>query len=404
MDVKRIREDFPVLGTKSGGKQLVYLDSACTSLKPKQVIDAVSGYYSEYSACAGRSTHRLSVRATETFEQAREKVAKFVHARKPSEIIWTKNSTEAMNLVSHGFRFEKGDRVLTTNLEHSSGLLPWHELASEGTIGIDFVLCSKEGEFDLADFSERISKRTKLVSIIHTSNVIGTTSPIKEIAKIAHDNGAMVLVDAAQSVPHFPIDVRSMDADFLAFSGHKMCGPTGSGCLYGKEHTLKELRPFIIGGGTIIDADLNSHKLENIPQRLEGGIQDYAGAIGLGAAVDYLSRIGMNNIAAHERELSKILARSLMEIPNLELIGPKDLGKRGSLASFSIKGMEPHDIAAFMDDYNIAIRSGMHCAYPFHKYIGRPRGSARASLYLYNTEDEVKRFTERLGEVVDTLV
>ena len=403
MDIDKIRQDFPILSKKIDGKSFIYFDSACTSLKPKKVIDAILAYYTEYTGCAGRSVHKFATRTTEEFEKAREKVAKFINAKRPEEIIWTKNTTEAINLVSHSFKFNKGDKVLTTNLEHSSGLMPWQLRAEKGDIALDFVLCDNEGEFNIEEFKRKIDKKTKLVSVIHVSNVTGTKAPLEEIIKIAHENGSLVLVDGAQSVPHYPMDVRKLDIDFLAFSGHKMCGPTGIGCLYGKYDLLKELQPFIIGGETIRDADLKYHVLEEVPQRFEGGIQHYAGAIGLGAAVDYLSSIGMKNIENYEKELTKLLIEGLLTVPKIDLLGPKDYKKKGAIAAFNIKGMEPHDVAIMLDEQNIFVRSGMHCAYPIHKFLHENKGSARASLYFYNTKEEVKIFIEKLNNIAKTL-
>jgi cysteine desulfurase/selenocysteine lyase len=402
MDIDKIREDFPILQKKVNGKSFIYFDNACTSLKPSQVIDAILAYYTEYTGCAGRSIHKFATKTTEEFEKAREKIAKFINAKRVEEVIWTKNTTEAINLISHSFKFNKGDKVLTTNLEHSSGLMPWQLKAEKGEIVLDFVLCDMEGEFNVEDFKNKIDKKTKLISIIHASNVTGTRAPLEEIIKIAHDNDSLVLVDGAQSVPHFPVDVRKLDIDFLAFSGHKMCGPTGIGCLYGKYDLLKELQPFILGGETIKDADLKYHVLDELPHRLEGGIQNYAGAIGLGAAVDYLSSIGMKNIENYEKELAKLLIEGLLAVPNMDLIGPKDYRKKGSLAAFNIKGMEPHDVAISLDEQNIFVRSGMHCAYPIHKFLHENKGSVRASLYLYNTKEEVKIFIEKLNIIAKT--
>jgi len=402
MDINKIREDFPILQKKVDGKPFIYLDSACTTLKPKKVIDAILGYYTEYTGCAGRSVHKFATRTTEEFEKAREKIAKFINAKRAEEIIWTRNTTEAINLVAHSFKFDKGDKVITTNLEHTSGLLPWQLKAQRGEIVLDFVLCDNDGEFKVEDFKNKIDKKTRLVSIIHASNVTGTKAPLEEIIKIAHDNGSLVLVDGAQSVPHYPIDVRKLDIDFLCFSGHKMCGPTGIGCLYGKYDLLKEFQPFIAGGETVKDIDLKTCTLEDLPQRLEGGIQHYAGGIGLGAAVDYLSSIGMKNIETYEKELAQPLIDGLLSIPGIDLIGPKDYKKKGALAAFNIKGMEPHDIAIMLDEQNIFVRSGMHCAYPIHKFLHDPKGSVRASLYFYNTKEEVKTFIEKLNDIAKT--
>ncbi|MEM5778368.1 MAG: SufS family cysteine desulfurase [Candidatus Aenigmatarchaeota archaeon] len=399
MDVNKIRQDFPILNKKINNKPFIYFDSACTSLKPKKVIDAILEYYTEYTGCAGRSIHKFATRTSEEFEKAREKVAKFINAKKVEEIVWTKNTTEAINLVAHSFKFNKGDKVVTTNLEHSSGLMPWQLKAENGDVNLDFVLCNKDGEFNIEDFKNKIDKKTKLVSIIHASNVTGTKTPLEEIIKIAHEYDAKVLVDGAQSVPHLPIDVRKLDIDFLAFSGHKMCGPTGIGCLYGKYDLLKELNPFILGGETIKDADLKYHVLEEIPHRFEGGIQNYAGVIGLGSAVDYLTSIGMKNIENYEKELSKELTEGLLSVSNIELIGPKDYKKRSALAAFNVKGIEPHDVAIMLDEQNIFVRSGMHCAYPIHKFLQKNKGSVRASLYFYNTKEEIKIFIEKLAQI-----
>lgn len=403
MNVEKIREDFPLLQKKINGKPIIYFDNACTTLKPMQIVDAVVKYYTEYTGCAGRSIHKLATRTTEEFERAREKIAHFINAKKSEEIVWTKNTTEAMNLVANGFKFNKGDKVITTNLEHSSGLLPWQILAGRGVIDLDFVLASENGEFDPEKFKEKIDKNTKLVSIIFASNVTGTVAPMKEIVKIAHEEGALVIADGAQAVPHLKIDVRELDVDFLAFSGHKMCGPTGIGCLYGKKDLLEKLSPFIVGGETIRDAELKTHVFDEVPYRLEAGIQHYTGAIGLGAAVDYLTKIGMENIEEYEKELAKDLIEGLLSIPNLNLIGPRDWKKKNALAAFTIKGMEPHDVAIFLDQENIAVRSGMHCVYPFHKFIGENKGSVRASLYFYNTKEEIKVFIEKLNYIVKTL-
>lgn len=399
MDFKKIREDFPAI--KNTG--IIYFDNACTTLKPQAVVDAVVEYYTEYTGCAGRSIHKLATKTTDKFEGAREKIAKFINAKDSKEIIWTKNTTEGMNLVANGFGFKKGDKVVTTNLEHTSGLLPLQVLARKGKIILDFVLCNKDGEFDAEKFKEKIDRKTKLVSVIFSSNVTGTTAPIKEIVKIAHDQGALVLADGAQSVPHLETDVRKLDLDFLAFSGHKMCGPTGIGCLYGKQELLEKLSPLALGGETISDMDLNTCVFEKIPHRLEAGIQHYAGAIGFGAAVDYLKKIGMKNIEEYEKKLTKELIEGLLKIPNISLIGPTDWKKKNALAAFTVKGMQPHDIAMFLDHENIAVRSGMHCAYPFHKSIALPKGSARASLYFYNTTEEIRTFLDKINNMVKIL-
>jgi cysteine desulfurase/selenocysteine lyase len=401
MNVEKIRDDFPILNKKFNGKPIIYFDNACTTLKPKPVVDAVVEYYTEYTGCAGRSIHKLSKKTTEKFEEARQKVGKFINAES-DEIIWTKNTTEAINVVANSLDFKKGDKVIITNLEHSSNLIPWQVLAEKNIIDLDFVLCNKEGEFDPESFKEKIDRKTKLVSISFMSNVTGTIAPIKEIVKIAHDNGSLVLADGAQAVPHLSVDVKKLDLDFLAFSGHKMCGPTGIGCLYGKKELLDKLSSFIVGGETVTDADLNSHVFEKIPQKLEGGIQNYAGVIGLGATVDYLKKIGMDNIEKHEKELAKNLLEGISNINGLSIIGPKDWKKKDALVAFTVKGLGPHDVAMLLDHENICIRSGMHCAYSFHKFINESKGSARASLYFYNTKEEIAIFIDKLNNIVKT--
>jgi cysteine desulfurase/selenocysteine lyase len=403
MDVDKIRKDFPILERKVNGKPFIYFDSACTTLKPRQVVDSVVRYYTEYTGCAGRSIHKFATKTTEEFEKAREKVAKFINARRPEEVVWTKNTTEAMNIIANGLEFEKGDKVVSSNLEHTSGTLPWLIKQKAGKIDLDFVLCDEYGVFNIEDFKKKIDRKTKLVSIIHASNVTATRSPLEEIIKIAHDNGSLVLVDGAQSVPHLSMDVKKLDIDFLGFSGHKMCGPTGIGCLYGKYDLLKEVSPLVVGGETIKDLDIcpGCFEFEEVPSRFEAGIQHYAGAIGLGAAVDYLSSIGMKNIESHEKELSKLLVEGLLEV-GVDLIGPKDYKIRGALAAFNIEGMEPHDVAIMLDEQNVFVRSGMHCAYPFHKFLKQSKGSVRASLYFYNTNEEVKVFIEKLSNIAKT--
>lgn len=394
MNVDKVRADFPILQKKD----LIYFDNACTTLKPRPVLDAIMAYYTEYTACAGRSAHKLATRTTEEFEKARGKVARFVNA-KPDEIVWTKNTTEAIGLVANGLRFKPDDKVVTTSLEHSSGLLPWQRMATEKTASVDFVLAGNDGSLAPEAFEQKIDKRTRLVSLIFASNVTGTVAPLREIVKVAHDNGALVLADAAQAVPHFSVDVRKLGVDFLAFSGHKMLGPTGIGCLYGKRELLDQLRPSILGGETIRDADLKTHVLEDVPHRLEPGIQNYAGAIGFGAAVDYLNKVGMIDIYNYAKVLARHLTEALLNVPGVRLLGPQDWSKRSALAAFNVKKMPPHDVAVILDEHGVCVRSGMHCAYPFHKQVGEKDGSVRASLYFYNTQDEIRVFAEKLAAI-----
>ncbi len=388
----RLRNDFPVLD-----KKIIYFDSACMSLKPRQVIEAMSSYYNEFSACGGRSEHKLARKVTEEMERSREKIKKFINARKSEEIVFNKNTTEGINFIANSLDLKNG-LVLTTDREHNSNLLPWIRLNKDGKIKHEIVKSKDNFEFDLENFSKKV-KNAKLVSFVHTSNLDGYTLPVKEIIKIAHENDALVLLDGAQSVPHKEIDVKKLDVDFLAFSGHKMLGPNGVGVLYGKEDLLKELKPFIIGGETVIDSTYDDFKLEKIPNRFEAGLQNYSGIIGLGAAVDYLSKIGMNKIMEHELKLNKKLSLSLKEFEKFEIIGVKDFNLRGSILSFRIKGISIHEVAHMLDQHNIMIRSGAHCV---HSWFNAHHldGSCRVSLYLYNNEEECETFLETIKKIV----
>lgn len=389
LDVEKIRKDFPILK-----KNFVYLDSACTTLKPKAVIDAVLKYYKEIAACAGRSVHDLSIESTREFENARKIVAGFINA-KPNEIVWTKNTTEAINLVAHSLAFKKGDKIVVTNSEHHSNLLPWQLLMKKGA-KLDFVFCDDEGKFNLEDFEKRL-KGANLLAVQHVSNVTGVIHPIKDIVKIAHDNDALVVVDGAQSVPHIKTDVKKIGCDFLAFSGHKMLGPSGIGCLYGKYDLLEDLDVFMVGGETVEDVKLREVKFSKPPHKFEAGIQHYAGAIGLGAAVKYLQKIGLDNIHAHERKLIKIMLQ-LCDEKSISYYGPKSDEKVGVFA-FNINGIDFHDAASLYNNKKIYVRSGMHCALPLMNHFG-VSGSIRASLYLYNTESEVEKFIAATKDII----
>ena len=389
---ERIREDFPFF---QKNKHAIYFDNACMSLKPKQVIDAVIKYYSEYPGCGGRSVHRISNRVTEEFERSRRTTAKFFNAKKPEEIIFTKNTTESINLVARSLGINKTDTVLTTDKEHNSNLLPWQVL------GCRHIPLNSKGDntFDMQAYEEALEKnKIKLVSMVHTSNLDGTTVPAKEIIKKAHKQGALVLLDAAQSAPHKKIDVKELDVDFLACSGHKMLGPTATGILYGKKKLLEELKPFIVGGETVTDSTYETYTLEEIPHRFEAGLQHYSGVIGLGEAVKYLQNVGLENIQKHEEALNKIITEEVGERVNL--IGPKDFSLRGGVYSFNIKGMTPHSIAIMLDSgYSIFIRSGAHCVHSWFNKHHLP-GSARVSLYLYNTEEEAKKFVDAVKKMI----
>ncbi|MBU5557914.1 MAG: cysteine desulfurase [Candidatus Aenigmatarchaeota archaeon] len=395
LKVEKIRQDFPIL-TKP--KPPIYFDNACVTMKPVQVIQAINRYYNEFPACGGRSLHRLGRMVTEEVEKARAIVQKFFGAKNPKEIIFTKNTTEGINLIANSLGLKAGDTVLTTDKEHNSNLIPWQVLGKKG-VKHKILPSNPDNTFDLNGFENAMDKSVKLVSMVHTSNLDGVSIPAEEVIKIAHDNGALVLLDAAQSAPHKEIDVRKLDVDFLACSGHKMLGPSGTGILYGKYHLLEQLSPFIVGGDTVIDTTYTTATMEKPPERFEAGLQDYAGIIGLAEATKYLSNIGLRNISAHEAELNKKITDGTRSIAGLKIIGPVDPTLRSGIFSFNISGMDPHDIAMLLDrSAGIAIRSGAHCVHSWFNAHGM-KGSARVSLYLYNTLSECDIFIESLTKI-----
>jgi len=397
MNVEKIREDFPILKKTVNNKPIIYMDSACMTLRPVQVIEKIKEYYIEYPACGERSLHKLGKRVDEEVEKARDSLKKFINARSTKEIVFTKNTTEAINLVANSFDFRNGDIVLGTDKEHNSNLLPWQKLAAKG-IKYDFVESNADNTFSIENFKKKLSKDVKLVAMVHTSNLDGTSVPAKEIIKIAHDNGSLVLLDAAQGVPHHEIDVRKMDADFLAFSGHKMLGPSGTGVLYGKQHLLESLSPFMVGGGTVIDTTQTEAKFEGLPQKFEAGLQHYAGIIGLGEAANYLMKIGRDNVEKHETMLNRKVTDGLAGL--VEIIGPKEAEKRSGIFSFNIPRVDPHEIAMMMDEMeNICVRSGAHCVHSWFN-AHNLKGSVRASFYLYNTAEECGKFIETVKKIV----
>ena len=401
MDVAKVRKDFPILEKKVRGKPFIYFDSACMALKPKQVIDAISQYYNEFTACHGRSVHYLSTQTTERYIEAHRKIERFIGARE-NEIVFTKNCTEAINLVANGLQWNRGDRVLTTKMEHNSNLIPWMKLAKERGIVHDYVEVDSEGRLDLEDLKAKLEKKAKLVSIVYTSNVTGATVNAQEVAKICHDAGAMLLLDGAQAVPHMKVDVGRIGADLLAFSGHKMLGPTGTGALYGRLDLLKEMSQFIVGGETVKNTMLSSWEPEDPPAKFEAGLQDYAGMLGFAAAADYLMKIGMEEVHSYERRLARKLYEGLKAIPQVSRIyGPSNPDERAALASFTMKGMKPHEVALMLDESaNIFVRSGMHCCHLYHQeVIHEMSGTIRPSLYIYNTEEELDRFFEALNTI-----
>lgn len=392
MNFAEIKTDFPIL------KDIIYMDSASTSLTPEPVLNAVLKYYREYNANVGRGVHRLSQIASQKYKDAHRKVADFISANE-EEVIFTKNTTEAINMVASGLKWKTGDKVVTTLLEHHSNFLPWLRLKNFG-VALDIVKPDKNGKFNISDFEEVIDDKKRLVAVTHVSNVLGTITPIEEISAICKKKNALLLVDGAQSVPHIPVNVKELGCDFLCFSGHKMLGPTGTGILWMKEDFFDRLEPLNFGGGMIDDVSFNSYKLTSGYERFEGGTPNIAGGIGLGRAIDYLKKIGMDKIKDHEAKLTERLLEGLLEIRRVEIYGSLNLKERIGVVSFNIKGLNPHDVALMLDEAsNIMVRSGHHCCMPLMKYLGLKEGAVRVSLYLYNTEEEIDTFLETINEI-----
>jgi cysteine desulfurase / selenocysteine lyase len=401
LNVNEIRKDFPILQRETQpGTRLIYLDSTATSQKPLAVLNAMENYYRSSNANIHRGVHTLAEEATTLYEQAREKIARFINAPSARQIIYTRNTTESINLVAYAWaraNLKVGDLVILTEMEHHSNLVPWQMLQAERGIELDFITVTEDGLLDLDVYKSLLSRSPKLVSFTHMSNVLGTINPAAEIIRLAHEAGAITLVDAAQSVPHLKVDVQDLDADFLAFSAHKMCGPTGVGALYGREELLEAMPPFLGGGDMIKVVHLRSFRANTLPHKFEAGTPAIAEAVGFGAAVDYLSSLGMDNIAAHEHEITEYALERLEEVPGLKLFGPS-ADKKGGVAAFTFDGIHPHDIAQILDRDGIAIRAGHHCAQPLHEKFGIP-ATSRASFYLYNTKDEVDMLVNGIYKV-----
>ncbi len=397
--VDRIRKDFPILDTG-----IIYLDNAASSLTPEPVIERMLSFYREYRANVERGVHRLSQRATHEMEEARREIQRFISASAREEIIFTKNATEGINAVARGLRWKRGDHIVTTLIEHHSNFIPWQRLAQDCGVRLVLVRASREGEISLDDFERAVSDQTKLVAVTHVSNVLGCVLPVKEVVRIAHEHGALVLVDGAQSVPHMPVSVRKLGCDFLVFSGHKMLGPTGVGVLYARADALAELDPLAIGGGTIDEVSSKGYKLAKPPEGFEAGTPPIAETIGLAEAVRYLRTHGMTAIAAHERKLTRELYDGLSSIERVEIYGPPP-SKRTGIVAFNVEGLGPHDVAATLDNAaKIMVRSGHHCAMPLHREVlNRPQGSVRASVYLYNKKEEIERLISVVEEISRSL-
>lgn len=405
MNVQKIRKDFPILSRRIKGKPLVYLDNAATSQKPKPVIEAISRYYRRYNANIHRGIHTLSGEATVAYEGAREKVAKFIGAAKPAEIVFTRGTTESINLVAYSWTrkaarggpgLKAGDTVLLTVMEHHSNLVPWQLLSQEVGFHLEFIDLTDDGYLEKAEETIRRVK-PKLLAFTHVSNVLGTINPVKKLVKVGHEVGAVVLVDGAQAVPHLPVNVRSLGADFYAFSAHKMLGPTGVGVLHAKEKLLKEASPFLGGGEMIKEVHLRKATFNDPPYKFEAGTPNIAGVIGLGTAVDYLSEVGMERVREYEEELTAYALEKLRNVEKLTVYGPQELADRGGVIAFNVEGIHPHDLATVLDEEGVAIRSGHHCAMPLHDRLGLA-ATARASFSLYNTREEIDRLIAAIEE------
>ena len=390
LDVEAIRRDFPILKRVVRGKPLVYLDNAATSQKPQSVIDALVDYYQTSNANIHRGIYALSEESTIAYEAARDKVAGFIGAASPESIIFTRNTTESINLVAHAWgrlNISAGDEILLTEMEHHSNLIPWQMLAEEKGATLKFLSVAEDGTLDLSNLDELLTERTKLVSIVHMSNVLGTINPAEELVRRAHAVGALILLDGAQSVPHLPTNVAELDCDFLAFSSHKMLGPTGVGVLYGRPEILKDMGPYQGGGEMILEVTLEKATYKRAPWRYEAGTPNIADTIAFCAAIDYLSDIGMEKIRAHEKEITAYAIESLEGI-GARVFGPKDTEARGGVVSFWYQGIHPHDLATVLDGDGVAIRAGHHCAQPLMEVLGVP-ATTRASMYLYNVPEEI---------------
>lgn len=402
---KKIRKDFPIF-SRVKTRPFVYLDSAATSLKLKVVLEAMREYYEEYSANVARGVYAMAEKATQEYENARKIAQKFIGASRPEEIIFVRNATEGLNLIASSYAenfLREGDGILLSEMEHHANLVPWQQLAKKGKISLHFLplnLKTGELEWNPKTFVAFLkSRKIKLVSLTHVSNVLGTINPIKEIAKKVHETGAILVVDAAQSVPHLPVDVKNLGCDFLVFSGHKMLGPTGIGVLWGRYELLEKMPPFLTGGEMIEDVDWKYSVFQSPPWRFEAGTPHIAGAIGLGAAIKYLEKIGMEKIREHEKELLILVVKKLAEVPGLSILGPKDIRKRSGVISFVIKGIHSHDIGSFLNEEGIMIRVGDHCAKPLHKKFKIP-ASSRISFYIYNNKEDIEKVVKSLSKLV----
>lgn len=393
--------DFPILNQKINGEPLIYFDSAATSQKPQFVIDAITSYYQNDNANVHRGIYELSQRATNLYEKARDKVQKLIHAKRREEVLFTRGTTESLNWLASTYGVEnvkQGDEILLSYMEHHSNIVPWQQLAKRVGASLKYIAPKEDGTLDLADAEAKLSDKTKIVSVTHASNVLGVVNPIKKLAQMAHEHGAIMIADGAQSVPHMAIDVQEMGVDFFAFSGHKMLGPTGIGVLYGRYDVLNQMQPAQFGGEMIEFVDLHEATFQPLPWRFEAGTPNIAGAIGLGAAVDYLTNIGMFEVAKYEQSLVDYALPKLKSIDGLTIYGPQESEQHTGVIAFNIAGIHAHDLATALDQEGIAVRAGHHCAQPLMHYLD-VAATVRVSFYIYNTRQEIDRFVATLGKI-----
>jgi cysteine desulfurase / selenocysteine lyase len=399
MDIKKIRQDFPILQESPGRKPVTYLDTACQSLRPKVVMDAMAQYYNALSACGGRSMHHLAADTTKAVERAREAVAKLLGAAKKDEIVFTRNTTESINLVANSLDLREGDTILISDKEHNSNLIPWQWMAKKKGVTVCVLPSRPDNTFDLDAYEKQLSGPVKLVALGATSNLDGVSLPLEAVVKKAHQHGALVLLDAAQSAPHHRLNVKALDVDFVALSGHKMLGPSGTGVLYGKFALLEKLEPFLVGGDTVSNSTYTSCEFLPPPEKFEAGLQDYAGIIGLGAAAEYLQKVGFDSIQKQEQVLNEMVTAQLKDLLGLKLIGPADPKLRGGIFTFYIEGIDSHRIALMLDQMaNIQVRSGMHCVHSWFN-AHQIKGSVRASFYFYNTQEDAVQLITNLQKI-----
>ena len=407
LDFSRYKNDFPILKRKvRGGNTLIYLDSGATSQKPETVIEAEANFYRTKNAAVHRGAHLVAEEASEVYEGARENVARFIGA-KSDEVIFTKSATESLNLIAYSlgnpeskFHLKSGDEVVVSEMEHHANLIPWQQLAKRVGAKLTWFKITDEGRLDLSDIDKLINKKTKIVAITHQSNVLGTIVPLAQITKAAHAVGAVVVLDACQSAPHFAVDVKKLEVDFLAFSGHKVLGPTGIGVLWGKAELLDQLEPSLFGGSMVDSVTMQGATWAKAPRKFEAGVPNMAQAVGLSAAIDYISEIGMDKVAQHEQDLTKQLISGLQNISGVQVIGPVDMKDRGGVVSFTVDGVHPHDVGQYLDQFGIAVRTGHHCAWPLMRRLNLV-GTTRASFHLYNDENEVKVLLDTVSKIKD---